>query len=48
MSKSSIDYSEIAGLAVALSRLTSKKVLSSSEQQVSTWLTARLLELRSK
>jgi len=48
MSKSSIDYAEIAGLAVALSRLGCKPDKTNEEGIVSVWLTSRLIELRSK
>lgn len=48
MAKSSIDYSEIAGLTVALSRLGVKTLRSNEEGVVLAWLSSRLDELRSK
>ena len=48
MSKSSIDFSEIAGLAIALSRLGCKPNHSNEEIVVLAWLSARVSELRSK
>lgn len=48
MSKSSIDYSELAGLSVSLARLSCKPNKSNEEGIVITWLTQRLDELRSK
>lgn len=48
MSKSSIDYSELAGLATALSRLSCKDNISIEEGIVMSWLNTRINELRSK
>lgn len=48
MAKSSIDYSEIAGLAVAVSRLSCKPGITNEEGLVLTWLENRLTQLRAK
>ena len=48
MAKSSIDYSEIAGLTIALSRLNCKSDKSNEEGIVAAWLTARIAELNAK
>lgn len=48
MSKSSIDYSELSGLAVALSRLSCKPIKTDEEELVVSWLSNRVSELRSK
>lgn len=46
MSKSSMDYSEIAGLDVALARLACKQDKTETDSIVIYWLTQRLQELR--
>jgi len=48
MAKSSIDYSEVAGLSVALSRLRCKSDKSNEEYTVITWLNDRISELNKK
>lgn len=48
MAKSSIDYSEVAGLSVALSRLNCKSDRSKEEETVITWLRDRIGELNKK
>ena len=48
MAKTSIDYSEIAGLSTALSRLHCKQPKSTEENIVEAWLSNRIAELRSK
>jgi len=48
MAKSSIDYSELAGLSIALSRLGCKPNHSNEDVVVLAWLNARVDELRSK
>lgn len=48
MSKSSIDYSELAGLSIALSRLGCKPSQTNEEGLVIAWLTLRVTELSSK
>lgn len=48
MTKSSIDYSEIAGLTIAQSRLSCKSDKTNEEGIVMSWLIARINELRSK
>ena len=48
MSKSSTDYSEIAGLSIALSNLKSKPDKSTDESVVISWLNNRLADLRAK
>ena len=48
MSKSSIDYAEVSGLSIALSRLNCKSDKSNEEGIVAAWLTARIAELNAK
>ena len=48
MNKSSIDYSEIAGLAIAQSRLSCKADKTNEEDAALVWLATRINELRSK
>lgn len=48
MTKSSIDYSEIAGLDIAQSRLGCKSDKTNEEGIVMAWLVNRIKELRSK
>lgn len=48
MSKSSIDYAEVSGLSIALSRLNCKSDKSNEEGIVVAWLTARIAELNAK
>ena len=48
MAKSSIDYSELSGLTIALSRLRCKSDKSNEEVIVAVWLLARISELNKK
>jgi hypothetical protein len=48
MTKSSIDYCELAGLNIAHSRLGCKSDKTNEEAVVMAWLNARINELRSK
>lgn len=48
MGKSSIDYAEVSGLNIALSRLSCKSDKSNEEGIVVAWLTARIAELNTK
>jgi hypothetical protein len=48
MTKSSIDYSEIAGLTIAQSRLSCKSDKTNEETVVRAWIVTRINELRSK
>lgn len=48
MSKSSIDYAEVSGLSIALSRLSCKSDKSNEEGIVMAWLSARITELNKK
>ena len=48
MSKSSIDYSELAGLAIAMSRLSTKAILTTDDKVVYKWLEHRVQTLKKK
>lgn len=48
MSKSSIDYAELSGLSIALSRLGCKPSKTNEDAVVIAWLSSRADELRSK
>ena len=48
MAKSSIDYAEVSGLTIALSRLNCKLDKSNEEGIVATWLADRIAEMNKK
>jgi hypothetical protein len=48
MAKSSIDYAEVSGLSIALSRLNCKLDKTNEEGIVAAWLTDRINELNKK
>lgn len=48
MSKSSIDYSELAGLNIAISRLSAQSTLSEHDKIVYSWMESRVQALKNK